>query len=205
LKLIGSNTSPYVRKVRIVLAEKAIACEYVQEDVWAATTTIGRYNPIGKVPTLLLDDGEPVIDSRVIAEYLDTLGAGPRLLPPHGTTEFLKVKTWEAVADGALDAALLARMEATWPPRGDAQRNAPWIDRQLCKIDAALLTLDIRLPPNGFCLGGALSLADIAAGTLLGYLDFRYPQIDWRERHPGLLALWGRLEARPSFVQTRPT
>jgi glutathione S-transferase len=116
MKLIGSPTSPYVRKVCIVMAEKKLEYRMVAEDVWSATTTIHASNPLGKVPCLVLEGGEAVFDSRVIVEYLDTLSPVGKLIPAHGR-ERAEVKTWEALADGLLDAAILARMEAAWVHR----------------------------------------------------------------------------------------
>jgi glutathione S-transferase len=137
MKLIGSNTSPYVRKVRIVMAEKKLDYDYVLEDVWAAQTTIGLSNPLAKVPCLIMEGGESIFDSRVIVEYFDTLSPVGKLIPTVGR-ERAEVKTWEALADGVLDAAILARLESTWSGRSDAQRCQNWIDRQLGKVDAAL-------------------------------------------------------------------
>jgi glutathione S-transferase len=129
MKLIGSLTSPYVRKVRVVMAEKKLEYELVLEDAWSAETRIGESNPLGKVPCLVLDGGEAMFDSRVIVEYLDTLSPVGKLIPPVGRAR-AEVRTWEALADGTMDAGLLARMEATWPHRTEAQRSQAWIDRQ---------------------------------------------------------------------------
>ena len=104
MKLIGSTSSPYVRKVRIVMAEKKLDYEFVTEDVWAADSTIGQSNPLGKVPCLVMEGGEALFDSRVIVEYLDTLSPVGKLIPAVGR-ERAEVKTWEALADGVLDAA----------------------------------------------------------------------------------------------------
>ena len=105
MKLIGAVTSPYVRKVRIVMAEKKLDYEFIPEDVWSAQTTIGQSNPLGKVPCLVLDGGEAVFDSRVIVEYMDGLSPLSKLIPASGR-ERAEVKTWEALADGVLDALL---------------------------------------------------------------------------------------------------
>lgn len=121
MKLIGSTTSPYVRKVRIVLAEKKLDYQFVQDNVWGEDTTVTASNPLGKVPCLLMEGGEAVFDSRVIVEYLDTLSPVGKLIPSSGR-ERAEVKTWEALADGAMDAGILARMEATWVHRPDDQR-----------------------------------------------------------------------------------
>ena len=122
MKLIGSTTSPYVRKVRVVMAEKKLDYQYVTENVWSAETRIGESNPLGKVPCLVMEGAEALFDSRVIVEYLDTLSPVGKLIPTLGR-ERAEVKTWEALADGVLDAAVMARMEATWDGRTKAQRS----------------------------------------------------------------------------------
>jgi glutathione S-transferase len=203
MKLIGSGTSPYVRKVRVVMAEKKLDYAHVVEDVWSAHTTIAESNPLGQVPCLIMEGGEALFDSRVIVEYLDTLSPVGKLIPAVGR-ERAEVKTWEALADGLLDAALLARLEATWAGRTEAQRSPAWIDRQLGKVHAALKSMAQGLGDKPFCVGIHLSLADIAVGCALGYLDFRFSQIDWRASHPNLQRLYEKLAQRQSFVDTQP-
>ena len=203
MKLIGATASPYVRKVRIVLAEKRLDYQFVAEDVWAATTQITASNPLGKVPCLLMEGTEPMFDSRVIAEYLDTLSPVGKLIPAPGR-ERAEVKTWEALADGLLDAAVLARLEATWTGRSEGERSQAWIDRQLGKIHAALLAMARGLGDKPFCSGVHFSLSDVAVGCALGYLDFRFAQIDWRAAHPNLAKLNEKLALRTSFVDTKP-
>jgi len=203
MKLIGSITSPYVRKVRIVLAEKRLDCQFVTEDVWAASTQIVASNPLGKVPCLMMEGGEAMFDSRVIAEYLDTLSPVGKLIPAPGR-ERAEIKTWEALADGVLDAAILARLEATWPGRSDEQRSQAWIDRQLGKIDTALAAMARGVGEKPFCSGVHFSLSDVAVGCALSYLDFRFPQIEWRSAYPNLARLSDKLNLRTSFQDTRP-
>jgi glutathione S-transferase len=203
MKLIGSNTSPYVRKVRVVMAEKKLDYDYVLEDVWSADTHINVSSPLGKVPCLVMEGGEAIFDSRVIVEYLDTLSPVGKLIPTVGR-ERAEVKTWEALADGVLDASILARLEATWGGRSAEQRSQAWIDRQLGKVDAALLAMSKGLADKAFCVGIHLTLADVAVGVALGYLDFRFPQINWREQHPNLLKLQDKLMQRVSFADTKP-
>ena len=203
MKLIGSNSSPYVRKVRIVLTEKKLDCGFVTEDVWAAETSIADSNPLGKVPCLIMEGSEAIYDSRVIVEYLDTLSPVGKLIPAVGR-ERAEVKTWEALADGVLDAAILARLEATWPGRTKAQRSPTWIERQLGKVRAGVKAMGDGLGDKLFCTGIHLSLADIAVGVALGYIDFRFPEIDWRTDNPNLLRLYDKLMLRPSFAETRP-
>ena len=203
MKLIGSLTSPYVRKVRVVMAEKKLDCQLDLEDVWG-NDAIVKSNPLGKVPCLVLDGGEAVFDSRVIVEYLDTLSPVGKLIPPSGR-ERAEVKTWEALADGVLDAAILARLEATWAGRSDGQRSQAWIDRQLGKVDGALQAMSRGLADKPFCSGIHLSLSDVAVGCALGYLSFRFPQIEWRTTYPNLARLSDKLALRQSFMDTRPS
>ena len=201
MKIIGSVTSPYVRKVRIVLAEKKIEADFVLENVWAAETTIGQTNPLGKIPSLVMDDGSAVFDSRVIAEYVDTLSPVGKLIPADGR-ERAVVKTWEALGDGVLDAGILARLEATWRPA--EQQSPAWIARQMSKIDAALKSMSIGLGESNYCHNNQFSLADVAVGCALGYLDFRFPSVDWRTQYPNLDQLHQLLMQRQSFQDTVP-
>ena len=203
MKLIGSDSSPYVRKVRIVMAEKKLDYQSVQEDVWSANSTIGHSNPLGKVPCLVMEGGEALFDSRVIVEYLDTLSPVGKLIPAMGR-ERAEVKTWEALADGVLDALLLARLENNWAGRQKAQRSQPWIDRQLSKVQASLKAMSQGLGEKPFCAGIYLSLADIAVGCALGYLDFRFAEIDWRSGYPNLAKLQEKLMQRQSFIDSKP-
>ena len=203
MKLIGSDSSPYVRKVRIVMAEKKLDYQFVIEDVWAADSSIVHSNPLGKVPCLVMEGGEALFDSRVIVEYLDTLSPVGKLIPAMGR-ERAEVKTWEALADGVLDALLLARLENIWAGRPKAQRCQPWIDRQLSKAHASLKAMSQGLGDKPFCAGIYLSLADIAVGCSLGYLDFRFPEIDWRTGYPNLAKLQEKLMQRQSFIDSKP-
>jgi glutathione S-transferase len=203
MKLIGSISSPYVRKVRVVMAEKKLDFDFVSEDVWSAQTTIGESNPLGKVPCLVMEGAEALFDSRVIVEYLDTLSPVGKLIPASGR-ERSEIKTWEALADGLLDAAILARLEATWAGRTEAQRSQAWIDRQLGKIDSTLIAMSRGLGDKPYCAGIHLSLADIAVGCAVGYLDFRFPQLTWRTEFSNLVRLHDKLMLRPSFAGTVP-
>ena len=203
MKLIGAITSPYVRKVRVVMAEKKLDYQFISEDVWSAQTRIHESNPLGKVPCLIMEGGEAVFDSRVIVEYLDTLSPVGKLIPSGGR-ERAEVKTWEALADGLLDAAILARLEAVWPGRTDTQRSPAWIDRQLDKIQNSLRAMSLGLGEKAFCSGIHMSLSDIAVGCAVGYLDFRFPQIDWRTPYPNLHKLYDKLSQRQSFIDSQP-
>ncbi len=204
MKLIGSTSSPYVRKVRIVMAEKKLDYDFITEDVWSADTTIAQSNPLGKVPCLIMEAGEALFDSRVIVEYLDTLSPVGKLIPGTGR-ERAEVKTWEALADGIMDAAILARLEAVWAGRAEGQRSSAWIARQMGKIDEVLTAMGKALGDKPYCSGIHLSLSDIAVGCALAYLDFRFPNIAWRDTHPVLAKLQDKLAQRQSFIDTFPT
>ncbi|HEY4374576.1 MAG TPA: glutathione S-transferase [Burkholderiales bacterium] len=200
MKLIGSQASPYVRKVRIVMAEKKIEFEHVLENPWVADTHVPDYNPLGKVPCLVMEDGGAVFDSRVIVEYLDTINPVNKLIPASGRAR-VEVRCWEALGDGICDAAIAARLEAQRPPE---RQSEDWIRRQLGKVDGALVAAARGLGDKPWCAGNNFSLADVATGVALGYLDFRFPQIDWRNTHANLARLAEKLVARPSFAETAP-
>ena len=203
MKLLGSGSSPYVRKVRVVMAEKKLEYTFVMEDVWAQETNIANSNPLGKVPCLIMEGGEALFDSRVIVEYLDTLSPVGKLIPAVGR-ERAEIKTWEALADGILDASILARLELTWAGRSKAQRSQAWVDRQMRKVTDSLKAMSHGLGDKPYCAGIHLSLADIAAGCALGYLDFRFPQLPWRSDFPNLVKLHDKLMQRASFADTLP-
>jgi len=203
MKLIGSNASPYVRKVRVVMAEKRLDYQFVQEDVWAPDTTIASSNPLGKVPCLVMEGGEAMFDSRVIVEYLDTLSPVGKLIPQQ-SRERAEVKTWEALADGVMDAGVLCRLEATWAGRVDGERSQAWMDRQRAKITGGIAAMAKGLGDKPFCSGIHLSLSDIAVGCALGWIEFRFPDIDWRGQHSNLAKLQDKLMLRPSFAETKP-
>jgi glutathione S-transferase len=202
MKLIGSLTSPYVRKVRIVMAEKKLDYQLELEDVWG-NDKILKSNPLGKVPCLVMEGGEAVFDSRVIVEYLDTRSPVSRLIP-EASRERTEVRTWESLADGMTDAAILARLEQTWGGRKEGERSQAWIDRQRGKISASLVAISTGLAEKPWCTGIHMSLADISVGCALGYLEFRFPEIAWRGEHKNLARLADKLNARQSFIDTRP-
>ena len=201
MKLIGSSASPYVRKVRVVLAEKKLDYAFELENVWIAETKIHLANPLGKVPCLIMEDGSPMYDSRVIVEYLDTLTPVCKLLPPNGR-ERADIKVWEALADGVLDAAILARLEKTLRPA--EQQSAAWIERQMVKVHASLSVMSANLGESPFCQGNHYTLADVALGCTLGWLAFRFPEIGWRGDYPNLARLFDKLSERQSFKDTIP-
>jgi len=201
IRLLGSLTSPYVRKVRIVMAEKHIDYHLELEDVWSPDTRIQEANPLGKVPCLIMEDGGAVFDSRVIVEYLDSATPVAKLIPPSGR-ERAEVRTWEALGDGVIDAAILARLETTQRP--PEQQSSKWVERQMGKVNAGIAAMSRGLGDKPWCNGHAYTLADIAVGCALGYIDFRFGSIDWRGPYPNLARLYEKLAARPSFAETQP-
>ena len=200
MKLLGSLTSPYVRKVRVVLAEKKIDYEFEVAVPSEAGGPVRRHNPLARVPVLVLDDDSAIFDSPVIVEYLDNAAPNNKLLP-QPSRERIEVKRREALADGLLDAAVSARMESLRP---DGERSAGWIERNRIVIVHCLECMARELGENAWCLGTHFGLADIAAGCALGYLDLRFPDIDWRSAHPNLDRLHEKLMQRPSFAETVP-
>jgi glutathione S-transferase len=201
MKLIGSLASPYVRKVRVVMAEKKIDYELVLDNVWSPDTAVPLSNPLGKVPCLVMEDGGAMFDSRVIVEYLDTLTPVGKLIPPQGR-ERAGVKCWEALADGVLDAAILVRLERTLRPA--EQQSQEWMERQLGKVRAGLKAMAAGYGDSQFCAGNHYTLADVAVGCTLGWLSFRFPEIAWRDDHPNLVRLFDKLSERQSFKDTVP-
>ncbi len=200
MKLIGSLTSPFVRKVRIVLAEKKIDYDFEIDSPWTADSKVPNFNPLGKVPVLVLDDETPLFDSRVIVEYIDNVTPNNKLYPAPNR-ERTEVKRWEALADGICDAAASAVMEAKRPKK---EQSADWIARQRDKVSRSLEFMARELGDKSFCMGTHFSLADVAVGAALGYLAFRFPDIDWKTGHPNLGKLYDKLVLRPSFVETMP-
>lgn len=200
MKLIGSLTSPYVRKVRIVLAEKKIEYDFELDSPWLAESKVPNINPLGKIPVLLLDDETPLFDSRVIVEYIDNVTPNAKLFPTPNR-ERTEVKRWEALADGICDAAAAAFLEAKRPAN---ERSDTWIARQRDKIARGLDFMAKEYGDKVHCMGTHFSLADIAVGCALGYLAFRFPDIDWRESHPNLARLYDKLMQRASFADSAP-
>ncbi|MBI3575300.1 MAG: glutathione S-transferase N-terminal domain-containing protein [Gammaproteobacteria bacterium] len=198
MKLYGSLTSPYVRKIRILLREKGVACEFVQADAWAADSPVPRLNPLGKVPVLERDDGSALYDSPVILEYLDSLKA-PALLAPAGEERWAMLR-WQALADGILDATVTRLLESRRPQPQQSPEN---IKRQEEKIACALAYADSMPKGEAYLMQNRFTVADLCLGVALEYVDFRYPH-DWRGKHPRL-ALWlAGIGTRPAFAETIP-
>jgi glutathione S-transferase len=202
MKLIGSFSSPYVRKVRMVAAEKRVEYDWIQEDPWQAGSALAEVNPLGKVPTLVLEDGTALFDSRVICEFLDGVSPIAKLLP-QGNRERIEVKRWEALCDGILDAAVAARLENKRPAN---ERSAGWIERQMSKVEHGLNAIETELHAEAlsWSCGMAFTLADISLAACVGWLDFRFPQLDWRATRPTLRKMAAKLAERPSVAETAP-
>src|ERR1700719_782151 len=200
MKLLSSPTSPYARKVRIALAEKKIDCELVEASPWVKDSIVPTHNPLGKVPVLILDDGTALYDSRVIVEYLDTVSPVSRLIP-EPSRQRIAVKRWEALADGICDAAVAIVLETKRPAKEQSDES---LARQRQKIDRGLADFASELGDKAWCSGDAYTLADIATGCALAYLDLRHPTIDWRGEYPALLKLAEKLAKRQSFQDTVP-
>ncbi len=200
MKLISSPTSPFARKVRIVLAEKKIDCPVVELSPWDDAEAVARYNPLGKVPVLELDDGSTLFDSRVIAEYLDSISPVSRLYPQERRA-LVETRRWEALADGVCDALVAAVIERRRP---EALQSTASIERQLEKVERGLAAMADALGERVWCNGEAYGIADIACGCCLDYVSLRLPELDWRERHPVLAQHADKLAARPAFAETRP-
>jgi glutathione S-transferase len=200
LKLIATLTSPYTRKVRIALAEKKIEYQLTEMSPWTPDNPVLAFNPLGKVPVLVLDDGTHVYDSRVIVEYLDTVSPVSRLIP-EPSRQRIVVRRWEALADGICDAAIAIVLEGRRPA---AQQGGDWIARQRQKLAAGVAELARELGEKAWCNGESYTLADIAAGCALGYLEFRSGELGWTNEYPNLVRLAEKLDKRPSFQDTAP-
>jgi glutathione S-transferase len=201
MKLLSSTASPYTRKVRVVLAEKKIDFELEPVDVNPVDNPVNPHNPLGKVPTLLLDDGTALFDSRVIVEFLDSVSPISRLIPD-GTRDRVAVRRWEALADGVLDAGLLVRYESL---RDKKEQSKGWVEKQVARMHRGMKQLNEDLGERLWCHGDRYSLADIALGCCLGWLYFRKPGgVDWQAQYPELAKQYEKLMERPAFADTVP-
>lgn len=201
MKLLSSTASPYTRKVRIVLAEKKIECELEPVDVNPPENPVNTHNPLGKIPTLILDDGSALYDSRVIVEFLDGKSPISRLIPEE-LRDRIAVRRWEALADGVLDAGLLVRYESL---RDKNEQSKAWTDKQLGRMKRGMALMAAELGERSWCHAERYSLADIALGCCLGWLDFRKPGgVNWLADFPGLARHYEKLMARAAFADTKP-
>src|ERR1017187_6861240 len=196
MKLLGTLTSPYTRKARIVLAEKKIDYEWVVDSPNAVDSSVPKYNPLARIPVLVLDDETAIFDSPVIVEYLDNLSPNNKLFP-QPSRERLDVKRWEALADGVLDAAVAIRLEMQRPKK---ERSESWIEQQTRVIDASVDFMARQLGDNAWCMGTPFTFADVAVGCALGYVAFRFAEIDWPRRHANVAKVYEKIMQRPSFA-----
>ena len=201
MKLLGTHSSPYVRKVRIAFEEKHIQYDYVIAPPADPNSGVSKYNPLGKIPVLICDDGKCIYDSSVIVEYLDALGGPPKLIPD-SFVDYIQVKRWQALGDGIVDSAILISRNQRQPPA--MRQSADWHLSQQKKIDAGLATMESELDSRTFCYGNTFTLADIACGMVLGYLDHALPRLDWRNSFLRLKKHAKRLAERASFRNTLP-
>jgi len=195
MKLLGTNTSPYVRKVRLVLLEKNIPHDYFIDAPREPGSQVARANPLGRIPALILDDETCVFDSPVIAEYADTLNDHPVLIPRNDALARMRVKRWEALADGIMDSAVVVRTECM---RAPDKQDADIIDRHNKAISRALDYSAELLGARKWCEGDAITLADLALVSALIYLDLRQAERDWRSAYPNLAAWFSHINERAS-------
>lgn len=200
MKLVTSLTSPYGRKARVVLLEKKIPFRLQVENPWLPDSVVPTLNPLGKVPVLVLEDGVSVFDSRVIVEYLDHVSPVAHLIPAEPKSRMV-VRGVEALADGVIDAAVAVYLERKRAPE---QQSGDWLQLQEKTLFRGLEALSEALGEKPWYLGNSMTLADIACGCMLGYLDLRFPEIAWRTAHPNLLRMADKLAARASFKDTVP-
>jgi glutathione S-transferase len=200
MRLLYTPNSPYARKVRITALEKHIELELQEVVLSDPNSSVKLHNPLGKIPVLILNDGDNLYDSRVIVEYLDFHTPVARLIPQDHNAR-VNVRRWEALADGICDAAVAATLEGRKPPE---QQSQAFIDKQLEKVTRGLEVLNLDITKKKWCVNETFSLADIALGCALGYLDVRHKQLNWQDNYPNLAKHYGILIKRPSFKQTMP-
>lgn len=200
MKLIYTKTSPYARKVRIVAAEKRIALELQEVVLTDPDNIVPDFNPLGKIPVLILDDGEPLYDSSVIVDYLEQRTPVARILPQDTRARF-QVKRWEALADGVCDAGVAMMLERRRP---EHLQDPAWITRQMLKLNRGLQRMETDLAEREYCVGDSMSLADIALACVMAYIHLRYADLDLATHYPKLSAHYQRMMQRPSFQDTAP-
>ena len=200
MKLIIATPSPFARKARVALIEKGIACDIQIDEPWNPDTHAPALNPLGKIPILILDNGNVIHDSKIIVEYLETLERPPQLVPADPVPR-LQHRQIEATADGVCDAVVLIVLERS---RRAGLQSADWVARQRAKVDAGTRWLAATLGSRDWFVDDEFGLADVAVGCMLGYLDLRLPDFDWRARHANLARFAGQVFERPSFVATVP-
>lgn len=200
MQLISATPSPYARKVRIALAEKSIPFELLTEVPWNDDTSLPQHNPLEKLPVLILDSGDTLWESSFILEWIERKHPAPPLLPPDDDG-ILAHKRMDALASGVCDAFLLVFFERMRP---EDKQSQPWIDRQMRKVRGGLAEIARVVGDRAYAVRDSFGIADISAGSVLGYLDVRFPELAWRQTHPNLARYLDGLMARPSFQSTVP-
>ena len=200
MKLIIAKPSPYARKVRVVLREKNIEFEEIIDVPWNRDTLTKNLNPLGKIPILIEDGGEPLFDSKVIVQYLDNRFPNP-LFYPAAPTENISAKLVEAAADGVSDALVLIYLENA---RQEKLRSSDWIDRQTTKIYQGVKYLSEYLDTKQFFVGGHFTIADVSTFSCLEYVDLRFPKFNWKIEYPNLKNYWDNHKTRQSYLETQP-
>ena len=200
MKLYASAASSFSRKIRILLLEKRVEHELEMVNLWEPNE-LQKTNPLGKVPSLKLADGRLLVSSPLIADYLDSTYPVPRFIPCDADGR-LEVRRWEALADGTMDAVSTMLYEMRF--HDESKRSPAWLDRQRGKFAAGFATLEAMLGDRTWCVGNALSLADIAIACHIGFVNLRVPQHLPPDKYPRLLRLWETLEERDSFQKTAP-
>ena len=198
MRIVGTESSPFTRKVRIAALERNLSPEFVVDSPLSAESRVPSLNPLGKVPVLVADDGAAIVDSSLIVAYLDDIGDGARLVPQSGPDR-TAVLQWEAIANGVMDAAVLMRMEVLRP---QAERSAAWTARQMSKAESAMAWMDRSLEATGYCAVPQLSVASLSMACCLAYLQFRFAEGRWAERFAHVGQACAELEQRPSFKAT---
>jgi glutathione S-transferase len=199
MKLLGTNTSPYVRKARLMLLEKNIPHTYVVDPPNDPGSMVARVNPLGRIPALILDDETCVFDSTVITEYADTLNETPILIPRNNALNRMRIRRWEALADGIMDSAVMVRIESI---RTADKQDKNIMDLHNTAITRALKFIAEQLGNNEWCEGTTITLADLALTSALVYLDLRQTERNWRSTHPNLATWFARMNERPSVRTT---
>jgi len=200
MKLLYTQNSPYARKVRIVALEKHLDLDLQEVVLGAEDSPVMQYNPLGKIPVLVLDNNEGLYDSRVIVEYLDTRTPGSRLVPSDPGLR-ISVIRWCALADGVCDATIAVMLEQRKP--SDLQ-SSTFIDKQMEKVEQGLAVLNEDVSKKKWCVDETFSLADIAVGCMLGYVSLRFKGMGWQDKYPSLSKHYTILSKRPSFKETAP-
>lgn len=200
MKLYATPASPYSRKIRVLLLEKRIPHEVEMVELWEPNA-LGATNPLGKVPALVLDDGRGLMNSALIADYLDGRFQNPCFIPAEPEAR-LEVRRWEALADGTMDAAIASLYEMRF--HDESSRSARWLAHQRGKIDAGFAALEHMLDGRAWCVGGVMTLADVAIACHVRFIALRAPRFFPQERYPGLAALCARMETLESMRKTAP-